>query len=62
MPVILPREAWDVWLDPHTPDITHLKSLLTPYDPELMAAHPVSRAVNNTRNDDPSLIEPLTGD
>jgi len=62
MPVILPKEAWDVWLDPHTPDTAQLKALLRPFDPGLMAAHPVSRAVNNTRNDDPSLIEPLTGD
>jgi len=62
MPVILPKEAWDVWLDPHTPDTAQLKALLRPFDSGLMAAHPVSRAVNNTRYDDPSLIEPLTGE
>jgi len=62
MPVILPKEAWASWLDPHGQDTRTLKVLLMPFDPGLMAAHPVSRAVNNTRNDDPSLIEALTGD
>jgi putative SOS response-associated peptidase YedK len=62
MPVILPQEAWDSWLDPRHHETSYLKALLKPFDPVLMAAHPVSRAVNNTRSDDPSLIEPLASD
>lgn len=59
MPVILPSEAWDTWLDPHHQDTRFLRSLLIPCASEAMEAFPVSRAVNNTRYDDASLIEPL---
>jgi hypothetical protein len=44
---------------PHQQDTRSLQSLLTPCDPALMEVFPVSRAVNNTRNDEPSLTEPL---
>ncbi len=37
MPVILPREQEDVWLDPSVQDIPLLKSLIRPYDEEKMA-------------------------
>jgi putative SOS response-associated peptidase YedK len=55
MPVILPRGTWDFWLDPavQTKDV---KPLLVPYPAELMAAHPVGKAVGNQRNDGPELI------
>jgi putative SOS response-associated peptidase YedK len=59
MPVILPPEVWDTWLDPHQQDSRALRSLLVACDPEPMEAFPVSWAVNNTRNDEPSLIEPV---
>ncbi len=58
MPVVLSPEAWRTWLDPHQQDTRSLQSLLPPCDPALMDAFPVSRAVNNTRNDEPSLVEP----
>jgi putative SOS response-associated peptidase YedK len=58
MPVILLPEVWDTWLDPHQQDSRSLRSLLVPCASEPMEAFPVSRAVNNTRNDEPSLIEP----
>jgi putative SOS response-associated peptidase YedK len=61
MPVVLPPEVWDIWLDPHQQDIRALRSILVPCASEPMEAFPVSRAVNNTRNDEPSLIEPLVG-
>ncbi len=59
MPVILPPEVRDRWLDPHQQDTRALRSLLIAYDPSSLEVYPVSRAVNNTRNDDPSLIEPV---
>ncbi len=55
MPVILSQETEDVWLDPMTPLAT-LISLMAPFEPEKMAAHPVSLRVNNVRNDDASLL------
>jgi len=59
MPVILPPAVWDTWLDPHQQDSRALRSLLVPFDPASLEAYPVSRAVNNTRIDEPSLIEPV---
>ncbi|HEV2890695.1 MAG TPA: SOS response-associated peptidase [Frankiaceae bacterium] len=54
MPVVLGAEAWDEWLDPEQEDVS---ALLVPCDG--FDAYPVSPAVNNVRNDGPSLIEPL---
>ena len=58
MPVILPKSAWGLWLDPsaHTREV---KPLFVPCPSEVVAAHPVGVAVGNVRNDDPSLILPI---
>ena len=55
MPVILPKDAWGLWLDPAV-QVREVQPLLVPYPSELMAAHPVGSAVGNTRNDGPELI------
>lgn len=55
MPVILPQEAEEEWLDPSTP-LPRLLSIMSPFDPDRMAAHPASPRLNNVRNDDPSLL------
>ena len=39
MPVILPRETYDTWLDPSLQDPRHLLPLLKPYPAEAMLAH-----------------------
>jgi putative SOS response-associated peptidase YedK len=57
MPVILPLEAWPVWLGEEPADAELLKALLAPYPAEGMTAWPVDRRVGNVRNNDPSLIE-----
>lgn len=59
MPLILPHDAYEQWLDPaeRTPD--QLNSLLKPYPAELMTAYPVSKLVNSPKNDSPALIEPV---
>ena len=59
MPVVLAEEAWDRWLDPALPDLGELQGLLMPAPDEDLEVYPVSRAVNNVRNDGPSLIERL---
>lgn len=59
MPVILPREAEGLWLDPHTPDTDLLKELLKPYPEGQMAMHRVSTLVNSPGNDNPRLLEPV---
>jgi len=59
MPVILPREHWDTWLDPDVDDAEALGELLGPYPADRMDAHPVSTHVNKPANDDARCIEPL---
>ena len=56
MPVILPPEHYESWLDPSAGDGARL---LTAYPAEAMEAFPVSARVGNVRNDDPALIEPV---
>ena len=58
MPVMLLSQDYDRWLDPAT-DITEAHSLLRPYDPALMQAYAVNRAVNNVKNDDETCIEAI---
>ena len=58
MPVILPAEAYDPWLDPANQNAAELQPLLGPFPPEQMTAFAVSRHVNSPRNDDPTCIAP----
>jgi len=60
MPVVVPPEAWERWLEPEPGDPGELLGLLAPVDDPLLVAYPVSRRVNDVRNDGPDLIEPLT--
>ena len=62
MPVILPREVWDVWLDPTNHDLAELQSLLVPLPADLVVLTPVSTLVNTVTNDGPELIEPVDPD
>jgi putative SOS response-associated peptidase YedK len=57
MPVILPHEVYDLWLDSTVQDRDQLLSLLAPYPTEDMEAHPVSRRVNNPSNNEPQCVE-----
>ncbi|WP_058308089.1 SOS response-associated peptidase [Gracilibacillus massiliensis] len=59
MPVILDKQAQDIWLDPSLKDKKVLKSLLTSYNSSEMTAYPVSKKVNNPSVNDVSLIEPI---
>ncbi len=59
MPVILTREAEEDWLGPDRVEPERLLPLLRPYPDDRMAAYPVSRAVNNPRNDSPDLLGPV---
>ena len=47
MPVILRRDAFDLWLDPEPLPPEALAPVLQPFDPALMEARAVSRRVNN---------------
>lgn len=58
MPVILPPEAFDRWLDPAN-DPAAARALLKPYPVAPMAFYRVTTAVNNARIDDPRCTTPL---
>jgi putative SOS response-associated peptidase YedK len=58
MPVILPPDAYERWLDPAVQKPDQLTPLLRPYPAEAMAGYPVNPTVNNPRNDNPRCIEP----
>jgi putative SOS response-associated peptidase YedK len=62
MPVVIPDSAWDSWLDPTrtaAAALAELKGLLVPAEEGWLEAYPVSRRVNDVRNDDPTLVAPL---
>ena len=60
MPVVVPPEAWERWLDPSLSNPAQLQGLLEPIEDDHLEAYEVSRLVNNVRNDGPDLIERLT--
>jgi len=60
MPVILPPDAYDLWLDPEFQDKEKLLSMLRPYPAEGMVAYPVSTIVNSPRNENPACVEPTS--
>jgi putative SOS response-associated peptidase YedK len=59
MPVILPEESWDEWLDRENTDVDALTKLMTVYPSDRMVEYPVSTLVNNVRNDSADLLTPL---
>jgi putative SOS response-associated peptidase YedK len=57
MPVILPHDAYNAWLDPDA-DKEELGELMIPYPGDDLETYPVSRFVNSPRNNDERCIEP----
>ena len=58
MPVVLPADTWDQWLDREFKNADALQAMLTP-SVEALEAHPVSTLVNSVRNNLPDCIVPL---
>jgi putative SOS response-associated peptidase YedK len=59
MPVMFDEPEWERWLDPASSETGELLVLLQPRDEIELAIRPVSRLVNNVRNDGPELVVPL---
>lgn len=57
MPVILPSETWDLWLDPDLDETAPLIELLRPCS-KPMKALAVGPAVNKAMNEGPELLQP----
>jgi putative SOS response-associated peptidase YedK len=51
--VILPPDAYKLWLDPALRDAEPVHALLTPYPADQMFAYPVSPRANNPADDAP---------
>ncbi len=62
MPLALPRDRWDAWLDPRVQDPDEIRALLAPVDVARFEVTPVSTLVNDVRNDGPELVAPLPHD
>ena len=61
MPVILPRELDEFWLDGDVTNPAALTDVLSPYPEELMEVYEVSPLVNKATNDGAELIVPVSG-
>jgi putative SOS response-associated peptidase YedK len=59
MPLVVPRERYDAWLDPALTDPDAVRSLLVPPPSGLLEAYPVSMAVGDVRSNGPQLVERL---
>jgi putative SOS response-associated peptidase YedK len=59
MPVIVPPDAFDLWLNTSEVDTTTATALIAPAPDSLLEAHEISTAVNRTANDNPKLLEPV---
>ncbi len=57
MPVILPNECFDAWLDPGDADAAGLAPLLVPYPAESMVAVPANPIVNSPKVDSPECLQ-----
>jgi putative SOS response-associated peptidase YedK len=60
MPVIVPPEAFNLWLDCANVDPETAAALILPASENLLDTYEVSTAVNRTANDSPELIERYT--
>ncbi|MEN3377654.1 MAG: hypothetical protein V7604_3009 [Hyphomicrobiales bacterium] len=58
MPVIVPPQAFDFWLDPNV-DAEMAAAVIAPAPDGLLESYSVSSAVNRTANDTPDLLDPL---
>lgn len=59
MPVIVPPEAFDIWLDTDNVDDRTAAALIVPAPDSLLETWPVSTDVNRVANDNAGLIDPV---
>jgi putative SOS response-associated peptidase YedK len=62
MPVIVPPDKYDSWLDPDVTDFKAIRDILKPYDANLMRLYPVNRKLNYSNNDDAESASRITLD
>ncbi|MGW4341048.1 SOS response-associated peptidase [Rhodococcus koreensis] len=62
MPMSVAEENWADWLDPTITDVDYARSLMAPPAPGSLETYPVSKAVNNVRNNGADLVKPITAE
>jgi putative SOS response-associated peptidase YedK len=58
MPVVLPEQLWADWLTADEDEAPHLLEAVAALGAPALTATPISRRVNDVRNDGPELLEP----
>jgi putative SOS response-associated peptidase YedK len=60
MPLFLPKERWEAWMDPALQDVQKVRSLFENFQPDAhLRFWTVSDAVNSIKNSGPDLIKPV---
>ena len=60
MPVFMPHDRWDAWLDSENKEVQALRNLMIVTSPEsIVTAHPVSSAVNSVANNGRALTQAI---
>ncbi|HLX89457.1 MAG TPA: SOS response-associated peptidase [Acidimicrobiales bacterium] len=59
MPVIIEEAQRGLWLDPEIRDVAQISGLLHPAPGGTLIRHTIATEVNNVRNDEPGIIEPV---
>ena len=62
MLVIVAPDKYDLWLDPDVTDFEAIRGILKSYHAKLMRRYPVSRKLNNSKDDDAESAAPITLD
>ena len=57
-PLVLEREHWDRWLDPHEKDPEFVQGVLEFAEPGRFEAYPIGRGVGAVANNGPHLLDP----
>jgi putative SOS response-associated peptidase YedK len=60
MPVFVPRDAFDLWLDCANVEADVAAALIRPADDALLEAYEISTAVNRVANDSEALLQPAS--
>jgi putative SOS response-associated peptidase YedK len=60
MPMFLPRDRWETWVDPDLQDVEKVRGLFDNFQPDAgLRFWPVSDLVNSIKNNGPELIAPI---
>jgi putative SOS response-associated peptidase YedK len=52
MPVIVPPDKYELWLDPDVNDFAAIRDILKLYHANMMRRYPISKKLNNSKIDD----------